>query len=131
MSKYLTFEHETFPDRDSLLEALKDCGYAEVEEGKDLHLYGYMGDRRDETAEIVVRRNHIGHASNDLGFTLTERGYVMIISEFDKQTMRGGKFVPELRTAYGERMSARLAQNVHGVLTRKVEGSKVKITIRA
>lgn len=130
MSKYLTFDQVTFADRDCLIEALSDCGYAEIEEGESLHLYGYAGDRRDETAEIVVRRQHLGRASNDLGFKRTEGGYAIIISQYDQRALHGGRFIPKLRTAYGERMAARLAQNVHGTLTRKVEGGKVKILIR-
>jgi hypothetical protein len=28
------------------------------------HLFGYGGDRRPETAEVIIRRQHIGAASN-------------------------------------------------------------------
>lgn len=130
MSKYLTYTDITFANRELLLQALADCGYSTVEEGQALPLYGYQGDRRDETAEIVVRRQHIGRSSNDVGFKLTEAGYVPIVSQYDQRFMHGGKFIPKLRTAYGERFAAQLSRNVHGTLTRTTEGSKVKIVIR-
>ena len=65
MSKYLLFESIVFTDRTLLLAALADLGYPEVEEGVALPLYGYQGDRRRETADLVVRRRFLGSASND------------------------------------------------------------------
>lgn len=132
MSKYLQFTELTFADRETLLRALADCGYgdAAVEEGQSLPLYGYLGDRRDETAEIVIRRQHLGRSSNDVGFQLTPTGYVPVVSEYDRSYLHGGKFLTKLRTAYGEHAAQSLARRVHGAVTRKVEGTKVKITIR-
>ena len=130
MSKYLQFPDVVFKNRESLLAALADCGYIRVEEGTALPLYGYHGDRRAETAELVVRRQHIGSASNDLGFTLTPQGFVPIISEYDRATMHKGKFLAILRTAYHEHAAQKLATSLHGTLTRKVEGGKIKILIR-
>ena len=74
MSKYLAFPEIVFKDRRLLRAALADLGYSEVEEGEALPLYGYQGDRRPETAEIIVRRRNLGSASNDLGFTPTPDG---------------------------------------------------------
>ncbi len=34
MSKYMTFTDSAFKDRECLLNALSECGYAEVEEGE-------------------------------------------------------------------------------------------------
>ena len=81
MSKYLCYSEIVFKDRQLLLAALADLGYTDVEEGEALGLYGYQGDRRTETAELIVRRHHIGSASNDLGFRRTDGGYVPVISE--------------------------------------------------
>src|SRR4051794_17804534 len=70
MSKYNTFDEVRLKDRDCLVAALGELGYGPemIEEGAGLHLFGYAGDRRPETAELVVRRRHVGGASNDLGF---------------------------------------------------------------
>ena len=130
MSKYLVYQEIVFKDRRLLLAALADLGYAEVEEGVDLPLYGYQGDRRAETAEIVVRRRHLGRASNDLGFARTEQGYVPVISEYDQRVLHGGRLLPTLRMAYSERVVEAVTRRVHGTARRSVEGSVVKIKIR-
>jgi hypothetical protein len=57
VSKYLRFGDIVFRSQPLLLAALADLGYDHVEVGDKLPLYGYRGDRRAETAEIVVRRD--------------------------------------------------------------------------
>ena len=130
MSKYLFFPDVIFKDRRLLLAALADLGYAQVEEGEALSLFGYQGDRRPETAEIVVRRHHLGSASNDLGFARTQAGYVPIVSEYDQRVLQGGQLLPGLRTAYNERVVEEVRRRVHGTARRVVEGNLVKIKIR-
>ena len=130
MSKYLTFPEIAFKDRRLLLAALGQIGFTDFEEGEQLPLYGYQGDRRPETAEIVVRRQVIGPASNDLGFTRTPTGYVPIVSEYDERTLLAGQFLPRLRTAYGEAVVEEVRRRVHGTAHRTVEGGVVKIRVR-
>ena len=130
MSKYLVFRDVVFKDRRLLLAALADLGYTEVEEGEALPLYGYQGDRRPETAEIVVRRRHLGSASNDLGFARTAAGYVPIVSEYDQRVLHGGQLLVKLRTAYSERVVEEVRRRLHGTARRSVEGDVVRITVR-
>jgi hypothetical protein len=130
MSKYLTFPDVVFTDRRLLLAALADLGYTEVEEGEALPLYGYQGDRRPETAELVVRRGYLDRASNDLGFARTPAGYVPVISEYDQRTLHQGRLLPALRTAYAERAVAEVQRRLRGTALREVEGSVVKIRVR-
>ena len=130
MSKYLVFEEYAFRDRRLLLAALADVGYAEVEEGEALPLYGYQGDRRPETAQLVVRRRHLGLASNDLGFACTPRGYVPILSEYDQRVLHGGRLLVKLRTAYGERVVNEVKRRLRGTARRTVDGDRIKITVR-
>ncbi len=130
MSKYLVFPDVIFKDRRLLAAALADLGYTQLEEGEDLPLFGYRGDRRPETAEIVVRRQFVGSASNDLGFARTEQGYVPVVSEYDQRTLLGGKFLPKLRTAYSEQVVEEVKRRLHGTAYRTVEGSVVKIRVR-
>lgn len=129
MSKYLTFTDIVFKDRRLLLAALTDIGYAEVEEGEVLPLFGYRGDRRPETAEIVIRREHVGSLSNDIGFTHTPEGYVPIVSEFDQQSLHGGRFLVKLRTAYSEHVVEEVKRRLHGAAQRHVESGVVKIRV--
>ena len=130
MSKYLTFPEIVFKDRRLLLAALAEVGFADVEEGDQIPLYGYQGDSRPETAEIVVRRQLIGPASNDLGFTRTPDGYVPIVSEYDQRTLLAGQFLPRLRTAYGEAVVEEVRRRLHGTTRRTVGGGVVKIRVR-
>ncbi len=130
MSKYMTFTDSAFKDRECLLNALSECGYAEIEEGEALSLYGYQGDRREETAQIVVRRKFIGSASNDLGFQKTDAGYVPVISEFDQRTMMQGKFLTNLRTNYNLKSAEKLARSLRGTLHQERVGSTIKIRIK-
>jgi hypothetical protein len=130
MSKYMTFTSAAFKDRECLLSALLECGYSETEEGEALSLYGYQGDRRPETAQIVVRRKFIGAASNDLGFQRTDAGYVPVISEYDRSFMMQGKFLTNLRTSYNLKSAEKLARNLRGTLHRERVGSTIKIRIK-
>ena len=130
MSKYLTFTDVIFTNKALLLAALADLGYTDVEQGEGLRLYGYQGDVRMESAEIVVRRRFIGAASNDLGFARTAEGYTPIISEYDQRTLCDGKFVARLRAAYNERVVQEMQQRLRGSLRRETQGSIVKLRIR-
>ncbi len=130
MSKYLTFPTILFKDRRLLLAALAEIGFAHVEEGERLPLYGYEGDRRLETAEIVVRRQTIGPASNDLGFAQTPDGYMPIVSEYDQRVLLAGQLLPRLRTAYSEAVVEAVRRRLHGTTHRIVESGVIKIRVR-
>ena len=130
MSKYLVFTDLVFKDRRLLLAALADVGYTDVEEGEALALYGYLGDKRTETAQIVVRRKYLGSASNDLGFVYTPQGYVPIVSEYDQRVLHGGQFLAKLRTAYHEHVVEAVKRRLHGTAQRVVEGHLIKIKVR-
>jgi len=130
MSKYLVFEDFAFKDRRLLLGALAELGYREVEEGGALALFGYQGDQRPETAQIVVRRRFLGSASNDLGFVRTADGYAPIVSEYDQRTLHSGTFLVKLRTAYSEAVIEEVKRRLHGAAHRTVEGDRIRITVR-
>jgi hypothetical protein len=77
-------------DRQCLLEALLQMGWALKQiEIHDVatHLYGFEGDKRSDLANIIIRRQHVGFQSNDIGFRLEADGtYTAIISEYDQLT---------------------------------------------
>lgn len=130
MSKYLTFTDIVFKSEALLLAALAELGYTTVERGEALSLFGYQGDERSERAQLVIRRQYIGVASNDLGFARTAEGYTPIISEYDQHTLHDGKFVTCLRTAYNERVVAEMQKRLHGTLRREQQGKVLKLRIR-
>ena len=72
-------------NRDTLIQALTDVGFDDVEVHETAqHLYGYQGDVREQTAEVIIRREYIGEWSNDIGFKQQDDGqFESIISEYD------------------------------------------------
>jgi Protein of unknown function (DUF1257) len=130
MSKYLAYPDVVFRDRQLLLEALSELGFSSVEEGDELPLFGYAGDRRPETAALVVLRQQIGSASNDLGFAKTSEGYYPIISDYDSRTLLAGRFLPRLRVAYAVLVVESVGKRVRGTVHRSTEGSIVKLRVR-
>lgn len=72
-------------NRDALVQALADIGFNNVEVHETAqHLYGYQGDVRPQTAEVIIRREYIGAYSNDIGFKQQQDGqFEAIISEYD------------------------------------------------
>jgi 3-deoxy-D-arabino-heptulosonate 7-phosphate (DAHP) synthase len=72
---------------DALVKALRDVGFEQVEVHETAqHLYGFQGDVRSQTAEVIIRRQLISAASNDIGFKRQEDGtFQAIISEYDRK----------------------------------------------
>lgn len=77
-----------------------------------------------------MRRRFIGPASNDLGFARTAEGYTPVISEYDRRTLHGGKFIARLRTAYNERVVGEMQRRLRGTLRKEAQGSTLKLKIR-
>jgi hypothetical protein len=73
-------------DQECLLAALADLGFdaTRVEvHATAVNLVGYAGDRRAQAANIVIRRQHVGAASNDVGFLASATGYQAFVSGYD------------------------------------------------
>ncbi|BAY74512.1 hypothetical protein NIES25_09260 [Nostoc linckia NIES-25] len=87
---------------DALIKALADVGFKNVEDHKTAqHLYGYQGDVRPETAEIIIRKQYIGSMSNDIGFKRQQKGeFQAIISEYDRRKYDGA-WLNKLMQHYG------------------------------
>lgn len=92
MSHYTTTDMqvkdmETFID--SLLACWKDAnGKQLTRENIEVHdkpqnLVGYMGDTRDQKANLIIRKNNVGGASNDIGFLVKDGVCTAFISEYD------------------------------------------------
>ena len=98
MSHYTTLR-TAFVSAEHLALALGDLGFNAVETHELAQpLVGWKGDRRVNKAEIIVRREHVGPASNDIGFARRADGrFEALISDWD-------------RRRYGKRWLGRLAQ---------------------
>ncbi len=92
MSAYITLM-TPMTDQECLLAALADLGFdsSKLEvHAAPVNLVGYTGDRRAQTANIVIRRQHVGMASNDVGFLATATGYQAFVSGYDHPRFGSG-----------------------------------------
>ena len=85
-----------------LLDGLAEMGFNTVEcHEQAQHLLGYRGDLRPETAEVIIRREFIGPAANDVGFKRQDAGeFQAIISEYDRGTRCNAAWLQELNRRY-------------------------------
>ena len=70
MSHFVECQTE-FRDPQALVAAQVECGFeqSQIEVFQEpVPLYGYKGDIRPQKAHIVVRRQHVGQAANDVGW---------------------------------------------------------------
>jgi hypothetical protein len=93
MSHFNDFETE-ITDEEVLKKALCRCRNRENQLIKDnwieshekpTNLYGFQNDKRQQKANIIIRRDYVGGAANDLGFIKGPEGkYIAIISDYDR-----------------------------------------------
>jgi hypothetical protein len=85
-----------------LLRVLGEMGFKQDECHEQAQpLVGHLGDRRRETAEVIIRRQFIGDASNDVGFKRDESGeFQAIISGYDRGTLCNAAWLQELNRRY-------------------------------
>ena len=110
-----------FKDREALIEALCACGFElnqiEVHE-EAVPLYGYQGDQRDQRAHIVIRRQHVGSASNDVGWErLPDGTYRAWISEYDQRH----RFNPDIQNRIKQEYAYHAVRRQQVALGRTVE----------
>lgn len=133
MSHFSEF-HIKMNDEKSLIAALESMGF----QGKvEVHqtaqpLYGYQGDVRAQKAHIIIRKRHVGSASNDIGFERMADGtYRVWISDYDKSKYNQ-KWIDNLITKY---TGARILDKVNKLrkyqVSVKQEGNDMEITLKS
>ena len=131
MSKYMTFTEIAFKDRVLLVAALEEIGCLEIRQGNALPLGRYYSEQLAQVADVIVPRHTIGNAYGDIGFQRNEAGALTpIIDDLDQARVLGGRFIPQLRLAYHERVVQTVAQRLRGTIHRTVEGGTVKLKVR-
>lgn len=131
MSKYMTFDSQSFPNRELLLEALAECGFPTPTVGADIPLEGW--DKRDpQTADIVIRRRDVNGQSllGDIGFRKTAKGYVAVIDDMDLSYRLGKDFIVRLQNNYHEAVARKIAKKLGGTLSKERVGKTLKIRIK-
>lgn len=128
MSEYTVCEQD-YKDKDVIIDTIKELGYP-VEIGESLNLYGYQGDKRPEQADIVIRRKHVGSASNDIGFTRRSTGgYDLVISEYDRGYV-GRKFLEEFPKLYSQNVTVKQLKKKGYKLKKKTVDNDGSIELR-
>ncbi|MBK7804256.1 MAG: DUF1257 domain-containing protein [Chloracidobacterium sp.] len=131
MSKYMTFDSQSFPNRELLLEALAECGFPTPTVGTDIPLEGW--DKRDpQTADVVIRRRDVRGQSllGDIGFRKTANGFVAVIDDMDLNYRLGKDFVIRLQNSYHEAAARKMAKKLGGTLIKERIGKTLKIRIK-
>ncbi len=139
MSAYITLP-TPITDEQCLLDALADVGFdrSKVEvHATAVKLVGFEGRQRGELANIVIRRQHVGSASNDVGFHASATGYQALISDYDS-TRFGDVWLEELHGHYRihwaakiERMVAEERRRLEEERKRLVEAQRVAVHEKA
>jgi len=123
-----------FKNRAALVAALMETGnwtkeQIELHDNPE-HLFGIEGKIRPEKAHIIIRRQHIGRLSNDVGFRQTEAGeYEAIISEYDRSRYND-KWMATLRGNYAFHVIEQ-QQRMRGrqVMRERLKDGRQRITV--
>jgi hypothetical protein len=109
-----------------LVKALADleprwAGKIEVHTDCAVHLYGYHGDKRRDTANIVIRRHFVRGSANDIGFAVEADGTVRaIISDFDRRQGNDEAWLNKLSQHYAYRVAEKQAAKVGATISKTV-----------
>lgn len=136
MSEYTVCDIQ-IKDSEALKEALRGLGVPDehIEEHQIAQsLHGFGGDIRDQKAHIIIRRQHVGRASNDIGFEKQADGtYKAWVSQFDRNRRLGQRIVNgELVQGYAKRMVEKQIAKTRGwkmVSQERDKAGKMRIKI--
>lgn len=134
MSHFTTIKTK-FADPDMLLKALADVGFPAVERHyAPQPLFGYQGDQREDRAEIIIRRKHVGAASNDIGFKRDQDGfYQAIISEYDRDRQGFDQsWLDQLSQRYAYHTTIeQMAGQGFSVVDEQSQDGQIRLTLRS
>lgn len=132
ISEYTIIQVE-YSDPECIKAALKELGYVfEDHKTKEQNLQGYTGDTRTQTANIIVRRIHVGSAANDIGFKRKSNGkYELIISEYDRHGKTGTNFMHKMKQLYAKHKTLKQLKKMGKTVTSIKTTADGKIKIKA
>ena len=122
-------------DEGCLVAALSRLGFKDKvevhQEGQPL--YGYQGDVRAQKAHIIIRREHVGRAANDLGFERQADGkYRVWVSDYDRKYNKyDDAWMGRLKQAYGvEKARAEAKKKGYRVSEQKLDDGRIRLMLR-
>lgn len=130
ISEYTVVQVE-YSDAECIKASLKELGYTFEDHKTEQSLQGYRGDNRVQTANIIVRRKHVGSAANDVGFKRKANGkYELIISDYDRGGKTGTNFMQKMKQLYAKHKTLKqlkkMGKTVTSVKTMKDGRIKIK-----
>ena len=134
MSHFVECQTE-FRDPQALVAALVECGFQEPQievHEEAVPLYGYQGDARPQKAHIVIRRQHVGQAANDVGWERQADGaYRTWISEYDGRHRFDQAMQSRIRQEYAYQVITR-QQRARGrtVNRERLPSGEIEVTVR-
>lgn len=123
-----------FKDQRALTEALIAVGFdrSQIETHEEaVALYGYRGDTRPQRAHIIIRRQHVGQAANDVGWEhLPDGTYRAWISEYDSRHRFNAEMQNRIKQEYAYHAVARQQQALgRSVQRRELENGEIDVVI--
>ena len=113
-----------FKDQQALIDALVTAGFDrdQIEvHAESAALYGYQGDERPQRAHIVIRREHVGTAANDVGWERMPNGtFRAWISEYDARHRFNGETQNRIKQEYAYHAVARQQRTLGRTVERRV-----------
>ena len=133
MSHFVECQTE-FRDPQALVAALVELGFQESQievHQEAVPLLGYQGDVRPQQAHIVIRRQHVGPAANDVGWErLPDGTYRAWISEYDARHRFDAQMQNRIKQEYAYQVIAR-QQRARGrsVTRERLPGGELRVLI--
>ena len=133
MSHFVECQTE-FRDPQALVAALVECGFQESQievHAEAVPLYGYQGDQRPQRAHIVIRRQHVGPAANDVGWErLTDGTYRAWVSEYDGRHRFSEQMQNKIKQEYAYGLINRQARALGRTVAReRLPGGELRVLI--
>jgi hypothetical protein len=133
MSHFVECQTE-FRDPQALVAALVECGFAESQievHQQAVALHGYQGDVRPQKAHIVIRRQHVGRAANDVGWERMPDGtYRAWISEYDARHRFKQQMQNRIKQEYAYQVIQRQQRARGRTVTReRLPSGEIEVTI--
>lgn len=131
ISEYTVVQIE-YSDPGCIKAALTELGYVFEDNKTAQNLYGYGGDKRKQMADIIVRRQHVGVAANDVGFKKKANGkYELIISEYDRGGKTGTNFMQKMKQLYAKHKTLKQLKKMGKTVTSVKTLADGRIKIKA
>lgn len=133
MSHYTTIGTR-FRDQDALVEALTAFGMRPTLHAEAIQLINYLGRATDQRAHVVVTRDQIGNAANDLGFERLPNGnFRAHISDYDSgHSGLDADFVEQLTQRYAYHLTVNTLAKQGFAVSAQEQGAdrRIHLTLR-